>query len=442
MIRDYLELGGVEIVNHARLRAYLETVGSPLTSGPDELCACPTLTASVLDHAPYTTPDDPDSPAPWWDPDVPESEDFAGLLVLSVDGMDERPVRRTVTNAVAGGAALGPARVQPRTITVTGILLGATCCAVEYGLHWLGEALSGCTGSGCDGDCMTVYKCCPGDDDMDPEEFNARHRRSLRRVALVDGPRVIARSGEGCTVGECSTGADVLTVEFVLVAATPWEWTDTLPVMDVAAPSDDGELCVAWCLHDAGGDGCDGDCRLARCPDPTEACADPSCQPPAPPVPGQPDTCFCLPIATNSACYEMDLSGRPGWSTDVPMITVRAGSQDLRRLTISFYERRETYEGMSCEEIAALDRCEPHSVYTIGYIPAGGAVILDGQIGRALIECGGVCESAQTVFGQDGTPPSWAAFSCAEYCVCIEADALFPPADDALVSIGVSGRGY
>ncbi|MDP4501079.1 hypothetical protein [Nonomuraea turcica] len=478
MIADYLALGGVELVNSARLRAYLETVGSPLTGAPEDVCGCPTFTAEAVGDAPYTTPEDDD--APWYDPDVPESADFAGLLVLRVDGLDDHPVRRTVTGAVAGGAALGPARVQPRTITVTALLLGATCCGVEYGMHWLAQALEGCDSAGCSGDCLTVYNCCPPEE-MDPEEFNARHRRTLRRVALVDGPRVVARNGDGCATGECSIGADILTVEFVLTAATPWLWADPLPMLDVAAPGDDGTACVTWCVHGGPaappktlcvelgevcppgstavpfGDGgvcetawpdaepvddpCSGTCRLAACPDPVSACADPSCMPPAPPVPTPPDTCFCEAVAVNSACYELDLTSRPAWSPDAPMIIVEAGSSDLRRLTITFYERTDDNADLTCEEVADADRCTPHSVYHVGYVPAGGVLTLDGQIGRAYVECGGVCESSGSVWGRDGNPPSWRLLDCDRYCVCVTTDALFPPAADAAVSIALSGRG-
>ncbi|MFC4060260.1 hypothetical protein ACFOWE_18300 [Planomonospora corallina] len=442
MLTDYLELGGVEIANHARLRAYLGTVGSPLASG--DICGCPTFTAGLVGDAPYTTPEQ--DQAPWWDPNVPESAGFAGLLVLDVEGMPDHPVRRTVTGAAAGGAALGPARVQARTITVTGILLGATCCAVEYGQHWLAAALDGCAGGGCSGDALTVFTCCP-DAAMTPQEFTARHRRTLRRVALVDGPRELARAGDGCTSGECSTGADIITVEFVLSAATPWLWTDPVPVLDVDAPTDSGG-CVTWCVHPPSGGqppGCADGCRLAACTDPASACADPSCRPAAPPVPAPPETCFCQALAVNADCYDLDLSARPNWAAAAPLITVAAGSSDLRRLTITFYERRPgVHDGLTADQVADAERCTPHSVYHVGYVPAGGIATLDGQIGRALVECGGVSESSPDVWGRDGGPPAWRPLDCHrdQYVVCVEADAVFMPAQDATVSIAVTGRGY
>ncbi|WP_413808107.1 hypothetical protein [Streptomyces sp. OE57] len=437
MLTDYITLGGVEVANHARLATYLETVGSGLTSA--EPCRCDTLTAELVGDLPYTTP--AEDAAPWYDESVPESADFAGLLVLSVDGLDTHPVKRSVTNAVTGGGSFGPARVMPRTITVTAVLLGATCCAVDYGLHWLSEVLTGCTTGECEGDCLTLFNCCPSED-LDPETFAERHRRSVRRVALVDGPSVTARHGDGCTRGACSSGADIITVEFVLSAATPWFYTDTMPVLEVAPPVDPSTECVTWCLHGSGEEGCEGACRLAACPDPTAACADPLCRPPAPPVPNMPDTCFCVPLAVERECYEVDFTDRPAWSVDVPMITIRAEDQDIRNLTLTFYERTPGDDTLTCEDMAELQRCNPHSVYHVRYLPAGGALTLDGQIGRATVECGGACETSSDVYGRDGLPVSFTPLSCATYCLCIESDVANPPSPQAVISVGVSGRGY
>ncbi|MFJ3249052.1 hypothetical protein [Streptomyces sp. NPDC086782] len=431
----YMQYGGVELVNAARLNAYLETVGSPLTDWSG--CGCATADHRVLEDLPYTTPEDSASPAPWYDPDAPESREFAGLMVLDVDGLDDFPVRRSVTGGIAGGGSLGPARALPRTITVTCLVLGSTCCGVEYGRHWLEQVLQGCSGGDCDGDCLVVYSCCPGEE-LSAAEFNRRHRRTLRRVALVDGPRVTARAGDGCGTGQCQTGADILTVEFVLTAAVPWLWTDPTPVLEVVPPMDLDGHCVAWCLHPAGQ--CPGGCRFAGCVDPTAACSDTRCLPDLPPLPGVPlSTCYCLPLAVERACYAMDLSSRPTWSSDVPVITVRAGSSDLRNLTVELYEQTEP--GMTCDQTADFHRCDPHSFWHVSYVPMGGTVMLDGQTGRATVECGGVCESSPDVYGQDGMPPVYKTLDCASFCLCLSTDIENPPALDAMVAVSVSGRG-
>ncbi|MFI0934568.1 hypothetical protein ACH4RG_22960 [Streptomyces sp. NPDC021019] len=480
MLEWYLDLGGTEIANHARLAAYLESVGSPLSSV--SACGCDTFDAALVGDEPYVSP--AVDGAPWYDPDVPESAEFAGLMVLSVEGLDSNPRARTVTAAVTGGAALGPSRVLARTITVTALLLGSSCCGVDYGLNWLGQALEGCTGAGCGGDCMTLFNCCPGAVTT-PEAFAARHRRTLRRVALVDGPNVIARRGDGCASGSgCqSSGADLLTVEFVLVAASPWMWTDQVRVLEAPVPTDDGTECIVWCIHQPGAeppappvclepgeacppgsvvaeltDGacdvawpaleehrlapCEKACRFAPCPDEEALCSDPGCRTPTPPVPPLPDTCACTALAVHQEYYSLDLATSPMWFGQAPTITVFAGSRDLRRVTVTFYERTADMVGMTCEEVAEYARCSPHSVYEIAFVPAGGTVTVDGQTGRATVECSGTCESAPDVYGRGGGPLSVQLLTCDRYCVEIAADALVPAAEDATVAISVSGRGY
>ncbi|MEZ0073629.1 hypothetical protein [Planotetraspora sp. GP83] len=443
MLDTYLLLGDTEIANHARLDAYLQSVGSPLTTR--EACGCPTFTAQLVGDQPYTTPQA--DAAPWWDPNVPASAEFAGLMVLEVAGLGDHPVKRTVTTAVAGGAALGPPRVQPRTIVVTALVLGSTCCGVDYGLNWLARALEGCGTPKC-GDCpsaacggtdLTVYNCCPSES-LDVEEFTARHRRTLRRVALVDGPTVVARAGDGCTTGDgCSTGADILTVEFTLTAATPWLWADPVPILDAAIPRDSSNNCIQWCVHPSAN--CPGPCALAACPEPPVLCSDPTCRTPTPPSPPPPDTCFCQALAPDVQCFDLDRSSRARWFPDAPVIVIDAGAAALRRLTVTFYERTAAQAGMTCAQIADAGRCAPHSVYHAAYVPGGGTLTLDGQVGRATVTCQGVTETSPDVFGRDGAPPSWRLLECNAFCVCISSDPLFTPAADATVSISLSARG-
>jgi hypothetical protein len=68
-------------------------------------------------------------------------------------------------------------------------------------------------------------------------------------------------------------------------------------------------------------------------------------------------------------------------------------------------------------------------------------VTLDGQTGRAVVECGGVCESSPDVYGRDGMPPVYKTLDCASFCVCLSTDIESPPALDATVTVNVSGRG-
>lgn len=437
MLTDYASVGGVELWNTTRLNAYLHSLGSPFVTGPD-ICHCETLTpAMVGDDLPfYDTP--AADPAPWYDPDHDITGEFLGFLPLSIAGLDDDPRSRNVTNAVGGGGVFGPVRALPRTMTVTGILIGTTCCAAEFGIHYLAESLAGCDGDSCDGGCFEMYDCCPTEDET-PEQFEARARRTFRRTSIVDGPRVIRRDGSGtCGRGTCS-GGDVITVEFTLVAASPWAWTETIPLLDVPLPIPDDTECVEWCV----GDACLGEgCLFAACVTFGDACADPRNPVPTPPQPTVPSTSFCVPLAPTRVCYDIDLTNRPQWSSDVPMITVNAGSTELRNVKVAIYEKK-TDTPLDCDEIADQSRCSPQNEFVITYVPAGGSVTIDGQTGRATALCAGLCQSASSVYGdQNGGPVRINELSCAQFCFCVETDSLNPPADDATVELGVSGRGY
>jgi hypothetical protein len=122
------------------------------------------------------------------------------------------------------------------------------------------------------------------------------------------------------------------------------------------------------------------------------------------------------------------------------MITVLAGSSALRNFRVSMYER-QAGTTQTCAEIADQNRCSPVNDFYITYIPAGGAVTIDGQTGRATTECDGDCRTASTVFGSgDGGPVKITELACASYCVCLESDPQFPPAADASMTLAVSGR--
>lgn len=451
MLTDYAALGdGGELWNALRTQTYLQTVGSPFDTGAS-WCTCPTLTRQNLDPdgalAPATYDTPATDPAPWYDAGYADSARFLGFLPLSITGTEDNPVARGITNGVGGGGVFGPARTLPRTMTVTGLLIGTSCCGVQYGLNWLAEALAGCTGDSCDGDCFEAFDCCP-DTVLTKAQLDAQHGRTFRRVALMSGPTVTNRVGNGgsCAAGTCGANGDILEVEFVLTAATPWPWTDTTPLLDVGWPIGGSGACIQWCLSHAVGDNdpvcVAGECQHAACTNTADTCADPQRPILAPPQPTAPDPSFCIPIASERACYTVDLSTRPQWSNDVPMITVTAGSKELRNVQISIYEK-QTGTAQTCDQIADAQRCAPLNEFYISYIPAGGAVTIDGQIGRATIECGGECTTAANVFGSaDGGPVKINLMTCSLFCVCLSSDPNFAPATDARFTLGVSGRGF
>lgn len=75
--------------------------------------------------------------APWYTVEEPQSAEFAGVWIMSIDGLGPTPVERQITPAVGAGGVAGPSRDAHRTLRFEAILIGCTHAGVQYGLHWL-----------------------------------------------------------------------------------------------------------------------------------------------------------------------------------------------------------------------------------------------------------------------------------------------------------------
>src|SRR5690625_8017022 len=86
MLPDYLAIGGVEIVNSWRAKAYAGTVQDCGIAASS--CAPCGNDAGVWlnDSEPYKGVRD--DPAPWWDPALPESLGVAGVFGVQVRGLN------------------------------------------------------------------------------------------------------------------------------------------------------------------------------------------------------------------------------------------------------------------------------------------------------------------------------------------------------------------
>lgn len=156
----WLRVNGVEIANAARTIPYMQRYASEKF---DIQCNLP----AVLTREAFTYPcslypqdglfplsllypaecgtflDPATDDAPWWDATQPESAQFLGVLLDTQFGGLEMTGERTVTSKTAGlqGGRVGPERLQPRVLRLTGALVATSCAGMEYGRRWLGEVL-------------------------------------------------------------------------------------------------------------------------------------------------------------------------------------------------------------------------------------------------------------------------------------------------------------
>lgn len=413
MHTGYLAFAGTEIVNNARATAYASSLGVTTVQ-----CApCQTMDRALYDGR-YTSPDNDD--APWWDPSEPDSKDFAGYFGLDVIGMSKTVAARQLVPLATDGAALHPLRRTHKEIQVQVLAMARTEAALSYGYQWLTAALRGqlCT-SGCAGDTLCFFTACPTcdppPDDGSPDTCGDAYWRTLLNVGLLsmDSPADVTKIAGGW----------LATITYTLAAGNPFIWRE--PVLMASGPQ------PAQQLPDYTDPGVPPDCfETADC------LRDDDCPaPPAPvlaPVPV--DACFPTgPFDAARLVVTLPEGRVPIWSEKVPLIMVRAGSTNLRRLTIRWYGNAT---GRDCT--AGLDPCSACAEVNVAMIPAGATLTIDGRTESAFVDCAGgpgLATAEPQLYGRGGTPFVWPVFSCSDgQCVemICQADSL---ADDASIDI-------
>ncbi|MFI7278502.1 hypothetical protein [Streptomyces sp. NPDC049879] len=396
MWTGYLSLAGNEIVNSPRALAAAAAAGLMIDCKP-----CDTL-AEVLGEDPYGQVD---ATAPWWDDTQPQSWGFLGVFGTSVTGFDQNPVERNPTALVGDGSALGPLRRRHREIAWTVALFATGECEMAYGLEWLSAALRGaeCSGGTCNGDAMCVYACCPGTSPYEAGELGDSELRHLYDVGLLDGPQVSEL--------EEYDGVLVATVTFTLAAAKPFIYRE---------PLEAGQDWVSL----GGGDtvtNVDPDQVYQQCVTAKPCAQDPLCPPPAlppaPPVPRSP----CYPTGRGTflrSRISVSPLDQAAWLETVPVLEVRAGASDMRRLLIRFWQNPQ---GAPCD--AFTDPCNACTDVNVGYLPAGSHLTIDGRVSRSVLECQqypvGTATSTPTIYGPKGDLFQWPTLICPTG-LCIE----------------------
>lgn len=251
--QGFLSLGGTEIANAARAATYANEI-VPLL-GVEDCWDCGDL-AEALGDREYNTPlvDRPD----WFDDHNPYSWEFCGLYPLEIEGLEDGTREATVTELSLDGAVVGAPRFKSREIRVSGLLIGASDGAVEYGMTWLAKALEGAPcrsgGEGCTGDHLCYYSSCPPmctdspaldswpGGDVGPmthaEAFflcdegliqtaeracSVEYERTMYQVTMISGPTIVERYNSTC--------GSMVRVEFVLVAGVPFAFSTAISAL-------------------------------------------------------------------------------------------------------------------------------------------------------------------------------------------------------------------
>jgi len=180
--------------------------------------------------------------------DVPRSAMTTGFIPLRIIGLDGSTYSQEVIRTADGRAVIGSTQVLPRPITFEGVIVGATCCAVQDYKRALNQRLISCLS--CDGVDIRLWICdsetvtpCLGfgeDDEGNPEGPSSQdfpeEIRTLCRVALTSGVKSTGeiRPNSGC---QCD-GATIDVVRFTVTAADPHLYSDPIDMRLIEATGD------------------------------------------------------------------------------------------------------------------------------------------------------------------------------------------------------------
>lgn len=406
----YLELGGNEIVNSARVTTYSQGLGITAIS-----CTQCTSLPRALGDDPYTSADMDD--APWFDPTVVASKDFAGVLGLEIVGLDQPFNIREPLPLAADGAILSPLRRRQREIVVRAVLFARTECALSYGRTWLAAAVRGTNcGLPCVGDDLCFLSCCP-DDCPDPppvpiDTCGDNQWRTLYNVGILEGPIVQeTRRLNGGWMQE---------VEFSLTAGNPFIYhrprlVATGPSSGQVIPGFNSETPV--------------DCtEETNCIN--EATSNPLCVAPLMPVIPKPPVDPCFPTGAFTAyraVISIPIDLTPGWLETVPLIYIRIGNQHTKRFMIRWYTNRANIDCLTglanpIPEERPISPCDTCAELHIPVLPANSTLTIDGRTERAWVDCPGgpgLATAEPFIYGRSGTAFQWPAFGCGQ-AMCVE----------------------
>ena len=307
---------------------------------------------------------------------------------------------------------VGRARRTTRTIVFSAVLVGASECAVEFGMRWLKAVLAGgpCGGandSNCGGSDLCFLRCAPSlnwSADGEPTDCLGDYSYSLRRVAPTVGPAIDSKM-------DMSNGGCAWAVGFTLVAGDPHKYGAEV---DLIRGFGDPNVDMPYIggLPD-GGQFDDSGFIQTEAPCPVVVFApvqDPECPQiiPPPAAPNIALNCFTFPVNYKRYQFVIPPQFIPLWGDVVPMVDIHTSRQPTRALRLRFYA------DPTASGDPNSDPCNYCGDVVFSYVPANSTICFDGVEQAVYLELpgGGRQRADALVMGSDGLPFDWPALSC------------------------------
>lgn len=381
----WIEFDGQELVNLSRTAQLAETLGI------DVLWTDP---ASVQWIEDALTGSDYDviTEAPWYDVGFPASAEFAGVVPLSIVGLDDSTLEATTIEYNTNGGASGKPRNKTLPLVANVAIIASTSRGADYGKRWLDRRLrAGGARTFCSGSDLRYFQFPQGEGEPVPPQM---HRRD---VTLTRGTSVTRKRATSCSA--------TWLVTFTWTANDPFEYGD-----EVLRFLNLGSGVVS---HDPAMDVTYGQVALVEqeCPaydyspiyDPLYPALVPS-----PTVPDfYPAGWHLVPGMTFERYWVRFPPLEPSTLNVVPVM----------RLTTNVAARLLRISVWPSTADPAIDFCEPMWTAIVSYLPANLEFVIDGEQEASYAWDGVSPEVRRTdslVYGTDARPIEWTSFSDAD----------------------------
>lgn len=403
---SYACFGCVEFAHNARTKAYiawacrtgrLDGKRKPPTAW---ICSCPDDTPESSNDDAFN---DPITDAVcWYDPTIPESADFLGIVIHGTAGIRSSTFTRELQTALGRGSILGTPVVTGKQILLEVYLYATSAAGMNYGIEWIRRQFEGdgrCPSDGatcasCQGQLLTLRTHCPDEDDLD------RGLRSWAAAGTIDG---FDLDEDEYPMGRSHCHI-MRQGELTLATESPDSYS-TLPVSDAEVDVSEAFTALGNCLLADDlptlDDICCPICNTGCDPCTTDPGCD--CMPPfvlTPETVGSTAPCFTDPVCRCIGALEVTdlpagyesalrMTFRSGWNPLNPVFQ-RYG---MRNAVFRVFENPEGFPlptDLTSYE-ALTERMRPCAEVGVSWMPAGSELIVDGLSGRTWLKCNGKC---------------------------------------------------
>lgn len=327
------------------------------------------------------------SEAPWYDAGYPASAEFAGIIPLALQGLDDSTRESTPVEYITDGGNSGRARNATLNLVANVAIVASTDRGAEFGKRWLDRLLrESSTVSTCSGADLTYFR-------YAGVGAPTVHRRNVK---LTRGTSVTRKRSVDCSV--------TWLVTFTLNAADPYEYGAPVPIItelggDVTGPGliSDGALALI-----------ETSCPVYN--------YDPIYDPLHPALVESPTAPDFLPAGwdivegmTFDRFWARVTPVEPSDLLTVPLITLTAVLA-ARTVRVSIWS----------SEATEFDQCDPLFSAVLTYLPPDLDVVLDGEQQAAYAWDGFsplVRRVDSLVYSPDARPVQWTAFNDPEYLI-------------------------